>query len=103
MEPPEWRTEQTTALFEGILKLRNIEECERFFRDLLSDRELRDIPQRFYIAKLHDEGLSKSQIAKETGAAHPTIDRVLTWFRLGTGGFKIVLDRMKGQDIVSED
>ena len=45
------RTERSTALYETILKLKDPEECRRFFRDLCTPTELRAGVQRISVAR----------------------------------------------------
>ena len=44
------RRERSTALYETILKLRDLEECRRFFEDLCTPTELQAMEQRFDVA-----------------------------------------------------
>ena len=41
-----WINQDTDALFEAILKLKNLDETQRFFRDLLTEKELVELGQR---------------------------------------------------------
>ena len=38
--------EQTDILFKSILSLTSVEECYRYFEDLCTNKEVRDIGQR---------------------------------------------------------
>ena len=48
--------EHLNLLFEGILTLRSVEDCENFFGDLCTKTELREMSKRLYAAKLISEG-----------------------------------------------
>ena len=48
---------RSMALYETILKLKDIDECCRFFDDLCTPTELRSMEQRFDVAVYLEEGL----------------------------------------------
>ena len=52
----DWRTPDAEALFEAILSLEDTAETERFFRDLCTLNELRDMAQRWAVVRLLDSG-----------------------------------------------
>ena len=52
----DWRTPDAEALFEAILRLEDTDEAERFFRDLCTLGELRDMAQRWAVVRLLDSG-----------------------------------------------
>lgn len=83
-------------LFRAILSLRTPEECANFFDDLCTISELRAMEQRFQVAKMLDEGRIYSDIAKETGASTATISRVNKCLTYGSDGYRVALDRLKG-------
>ena len=70
------KRERSLALYETILKLRNMDECVRFFEDLCTPGELRSMEQRFDVAVYLLEGLVYLDILEKTGASSATISRV---------------------------
>ena len=46
------KTEAVDNLFEGILSLKNKEECYIFFEDICTINELLSLSQRFEVAKM---------------------------------------------------
>jgi TrpR-related protein YerC/YecD len=93
-EPEAWRTQSTDALFDAVLALEDRAEAEHFFRDLCTLRELRDLAQRWEIARLLDEGLHYTEISERTGASTATITRIAQWLHHGTGGYRLALARL---------
>ena len=91
--------EVNTLMYEAILSLKDVDEAIRFFDDLCSVTELRAIEQRFQVAKLLSEGHIYNAILDETGASSATISRVNRSLQYGTGGYDIVLDRIKKNDV----
>lgn len=89
-----WRTEDTSALFDVILRLKTREEAGLFFRDLCTLGELRDLAMRWSVARLLHEGLHYAEISARTGASTATITRIASWLRHGEGGYRLMLDRV---------
>ena len=48
---------RSLALYETILKLKDLDECCRFFDDLCTPTELRSLEQRFDVAVYLQQGL----------------------------------------------
>ena len=90
----DWRTADADALFEAILRLETVEEAERFFRDLCTLNELRDMAQRWAVVRLLEQGLHYAEISRTTGASTATITRIASWLHHGEGGYKEALDRL---------
>jgi TrpR-related protein YerC/YecD len=98
-----WRTEEIEDLFGAILRLRDTGEAERFFRDLCTLGELRDMAQRWAVVRMLDQGLHYAEISQQTGASTATITRIASWLNHGEGGYRLLLDRLGGADAGSPD
>ena len=81
--------------YDAVLTLETAEECEKFFDDVSTIKELIDMGSRLEVAKMLDEGKVFNDISKETGASSATISRVNKCLGYGPGGYRLVLDRMK--------
>ena len=90
------RNTETDLLFEGILKLETVEECDRFFTDICTIKELQAMSQRLEVAKQLYEGRNYNEVCRDTGASSATISRVNKCLNYGDGGYKTVLDRLGG-------
>ena len=90
------RNPDTDLLFEGILKLQNVEECYRFFTDICTIKELQAMTQRLQVAKQLHEGRNYNEVYRDTGVSSATICRVNKCLNYGDGGYKTVLDRLGG-------
>ena len=90
----DWKTADTDALFDAILRLDDRDAAERFFRDLCTLTEIRDMAQRWAVARLLNDGLHYAQISRETGASTATITRIASWLNHGEGGYREALDRL---------
>ena len=81
-------TPETDSLFRALLGLTTIEECYALFEDLCTIRELRDLSQRFAVARMLAAGKSYQDISQATGASTATICRVNKCLLYGTGGYR---------------
>ena len=90
----DWRSADTEALIDAIVRLEDRDEAARFLRDLCTLNELRDMSQRWAVARLLDDGLHYAQISRETGASTATITRIASWLNHGEGGYREALDRL---------
>ena len=86
-----------SQFFKAVLALESEEECRRFFDDVATIKELLDLSARLEVARMLDEGSVFSEISKATGASSATISRVNKCLAYGEGGYKTVLDKLKGQ------
>jgi TrpR-related protein YerC/YecD len=93
----DWRTPDAEALFEAILSLETIGETERFYRDLCTLNELRDMAQRWAVVRLLDAGKHYAEISRETGASTATITRIASWLNHGEGGYRSMLDKVRAR------
>lgn len=80
--------------FEAVLKLENAEECQKFFSDICTIKEISDISQRLKVAEMLADDKSYQEISKQTGASTTTISRVNRSLVYGSGGYKFMLERL---------
>ena len=97
------RNPDTDQLFEGILKLRSVEECYRFFTDICTIKELQAMTQRLQVAKQLCEGRNYNEVYQDTGVSSATICRVNKCLNYGDGGYRMVLQRLGGKDDEAQD
>lgn len=90
-----WMNQDTEALFGAILKLKHVDEMQKFFRDLLTENEIEEFGQRWKVARMLAEGTIYTTIERETGMSSTTIARVHKWLKKGEGGYRLVLERLK--------
>lgn len=91
----ETNSKELKQVFQAILELKDISECQKFFRDLCTMSELQAISERWQVVKLLDKGLPYRKIAELTGASTATITRVSHWLHHGEGGYRLLLQRCK--------
>ena len=89
------KTEAVDHLFDGILCLKNREECYSFFEDLCTVNELLSLSQRFDVASMLKSGKTYMEIAEKTGASTATISRVNRSLNYGNDGYEMIFDNLK--------
>lgn len=90
--------ENLALLYKAVMLLKNEKECAAFFEDLCTPQELNAIAQRLHVASMLTDGNVYNTIVEATGASTATISRVNKTLTYQTaGGYKMVLDRMKGK------
>ena len=80
-------------LYTAILQLESLDECRRFFGDLLTEYEVKEFVKRWKAARMLAEGIPYTQIETETGLSTRTIARVGLWLKKGKGGYTMMLKR----------
>ena len=93
-----FKDENLDRLFEGILKLEDLEECYAFFEDLCTIPELREMSRRMMAAKMLRENKVYSEIAELTGLSTATISRVNRSLKYGNDGYATVFSRLEGEE-----
>ena len=81
-------------LADAVLLLRDRDDATRFLRDLCTLAELEQLMQRWQIVCLLEQKVSYLEIAERIGTSTATVTRVAHWLRHGTGGYRVVLERM---------
>ena len=81
-------------LYEAVLKLQSVDECQKFFRDLCTLAELKALSERFQVAKMIEQAIPYRKIAEQTGTSTATITRIAHWLHHGEGGYKLILERI---------
>lgn len=80
---------------EAVLKLKDVEECYRFFDDICTINEIKAIEQRLTVAKMLKNKSTYIEISHTTGASTATVSRVNKCLVYGSEGYNIVLERLK--------
>lgn len=94
-----YQSDKLNKFFEAILSLKTAEECRMFFEDICTIKELEDISLRLQVAMELKKGKVYNDIVRETGASTATISRVNRCLLYGSGGYRLVLDRLGEQGI----
>lgn len=84
-------------LAEAFLSLKNADEMMRFLRDVCTPQEVSDLADRWWVARILDEGKhSYREIHEMTGVSVTTIGRVARFLQQENfQGYRLILDRLK--------
>lgn len=89
-----WDNKKIKDLMKAILILKTIDEAQRFFRDLLTKKEIIEFSRRWHAVKMLSKNIPYSQVEKKTGLSSRTIARGSRWLKRGMKGYKLVLERL---------
>ena len=84
------KSEKIRHLYQVILNLENQEDCEAFFDDLCTHKEVEKMAERVYAAKLLMEGKTYNQIIAEADISSATLSRVSRCVQYGKGYSKVL-------------
>lgn len=82
--------EDVKKLFEVILKLETLEECDDFFTDLFTTKELLAFAQRLKSADLLLKNYTYEEVIKNVNISSATLSRVSKCVQEGTGYQKML-------------
>ncbi len=97
------RNTETDTLFKAILSLETVDELYNFFEDACTIREIKDIAQRFQVARLLNSGCNYQEVTAETGASTATICRVNKCLNYGEGGYLTAIERLNQEGNNTDD
>ena len=86
--------ERRKALYQAVVGLKSVEECERFFEDLCTPTEVEAMADRWLVAGLVDRGVPYREIHDRTGVSTATVTRVGRALKLGADGYRLALGRL---------
>ena len=75
-------------LYQEILNLETEEDCENFFNDLCTIKELQSMSQRLQAAKMLLAGKTYNEVIEQTDISSATLARVSKCVRYGAGGYQ---------------
>lgn len=84
------------ALAAALVSVSTVDEAKALMVDLCTVREIDDLAQRLEVARMLDAGDPYASVQKATGASSTTVSRVSKFLNGGSGGYRLVLDRMDG-------
>jgi TrpR-related protein YerC/YecD len=91
-------SEDMNFLCDAILSLKTNEEVYRFFEDICTINEIKDLEQRLQVARMLKQRRTYLDIASTTGASTATISRVNRSLNYGSDGYNLVFERVEWRD-----
>lgn len=82
--------QKTDALFELIASITDPDDCKALFHDLCTAKEIENMAERVYAAKLLLEGKTYNQIMELADISSATLSRVSRCVQYGEGYSKLL-------------
>lgn len=82
--------EKIKALFQLILTLDNIEDCQALFEDMCTRKEIEKMAERIFAAKLLMQGKTYNQVMEVADISSATLSRVSQCVQYGKGYSKML-------------
>ncbi len=90
-------SDHANALYELFVKIDNVEDCKAFLEDLCTYKEVDQMAQRAYAAKLLLSGETYSEIIAKTDISSATLSRVSRALTHGSGGYSKIIGENKNE------
>ena len=87
------KQEHIRQLFELITSLDNVDDCRALFDDLCTVKEVENMAERCFAAKLLLEGKTYSQVMAQADISSATLSRVSRCVQYGKGYSKLLKDQ----------
>lgn len=84
--------EMPEQLAEVLSTITDVQTMQNFLRDVMTEKEIREISARLEAAKMLVAGESYTTIMGRTKLSSRTIARISDWLQNGTGGYRVALD-----------
>ena len=79
------KSERIDDLFELLVSLDNVEDCRALFSDLCTIKEVENMAERLWAAKLLIEGNTYNQVMAQADISSATLSRVYRCVQYGSG------------------
>jgi len=91
------------GLIAAVATLRGESEVRQFLEDLFTEREMTELSRRWQAAQMLNRKISYTVISNKTGLSSTTVARVSKSLKNGTGGYRLLLDRVQNSDSVGSN
>lgn len=90
----QWKNAENTRLIQAVLALKTPDEAQRFLRDLMTEKEIKEFSNRLQTAELLTKNVPYSEIEQKTGLSSRTVARVSKWLNGSGGGYRTIINRL---------
>lgn len=87
------KQERMDALFKLIVSIDNVEDLKLLFDDMCTRKELENMAERCYAAKLLLEGQTYNQVMSQSDISSATLSRVSRCVQYGNGYAKLLPEK----------
>lgn len=84
------KQQRLQELFELIVSLDNLEDCKALFSDMCTIKEVENMAERCYAARLLMEGATYAQVMEKANISSATLSRVSRCVQYGEGYKKLL-------------
>ncbi len=95
----QWNTKINKQFIEAILSLKNTDEAERFLRDLMTEKDIKEFANRLEAARLLSRDTQYAAIIESTGLSSTTIARISKWLKGSLGGYRLIISRLSNSSL----
>lgn len=85
-------SDHINELYKVLLRLKTEQDCKDLLEDLCTYKEVEQMAQRAYAAKLFLEGKTYTEIIAQTDLSSTTLSRISRSITHGSGGYKKFID-----------
>ena len=89
------KQEKLQELYRIIASLEDAEQCRQLFEDLCTHKELENMAERIYAARLLMEGNTYNQVIAQSDISSATLSRVSRCVQYGQGYSRILKTQIK--------
>ncbi len=84
------KQQRLQELYELIVSLDNLEDCQALFADMCTIKELENMAERCYAARLLLEGATYAQVMEKADISSATLSRVSRCVQYGDGYSRVL-------------
>ena len=95
-----WKSKENTSFIKAILSLKTNNEAERFLRDLMTEKEIKEFANRLKAAEMLTQNIYYTTIEEETGLSSATVARVSKWLKGRGGGYRTIINKLHHHNTV---
>lgn len=94
----DFNNENTKYLYTALAAVETAEEAQALLEDLCTIGELLEMTNRIAAARMLADGRTYNEICEATGLSTATVTRVNRALKYGSGGYKLILNRMERRE-----
>jgi TrpR-related protein YerC/YecD len=86
--------DDTDELMLAVLQLKSLAEARAFFGDVCTEKEIKEVANRWKAAKMLNFGVGYRKIERVTGMSSATISRIRKKMEDGLGGYRLMMSKL---------
>lgn len=92
-----WSQPAPAQLVQVVTSIDDVETMRRFLRDVLTEKEIREISARLQAARMLTEGFTYLEIVEKTKLSSRTVARISAWLQNGQKGYQAAIAILKNK------